>query len=271
MLKAAGLAAGAVVGAGLLSASDASAADGAALTLGTANTATSNTSLTTSGTIANDGALSVTAAAADYGVYASAASYGLVGSGPGGVLGLGTVGGVFSGSVVAINLDPQTSAGAPSGQAFKGDMAVDSAGVLWLCVAAGTPGTWIRVSHGGTRPIAPQRAYDSRQQFGGPGQFTNGETRSISIAGVVPGVPANAVGLACNITVTSTADAGFLSVYPTGQARPTASTINWSTSGLTIANGSIVGAGTGGAISVYAECTTSPATEVIVDVTAYVL
>jgi hypothetical protein len=225
--------------------------------------------VTTSGPISNDGAISVTANSADFGVYASAASYGLVGSGPGGVLGLGTVGGVFSGSEVAINLDPRSTPGAPTGQAFKGDMAVDSNGVLYLCVAAGTPGTWIRVSHGGVRPLGvPQRAYDSRNTGG---RFSDGESRKISIAGVVAGVPANAVGIVGNVTITNTVGAGFLTIWPTGQAQPTTSNINWTTAFTTVANAFNIGAGSGGDLSVITFGTSGPTTDVIVDVTGYIL
>ena len=96
--------------------------------------------------IVNDGALSVRTTNADYGVYGSGKSVGVTGEAPSvGVLGIGATGGRFRGSDAAIRLDPQPTAGAPTGQAFKGDMAVDSTGgVLWLCVADGTPGTWVK-------------------------------------------------------------------------------------------------------------------------------
>ena len=103
------------------------------------------TGLTTAGADAATGlqAFKVVAPNFDNGITGEAKDYGVIGTGAGGVLGLGAVGGVFSGSVVAINLDPQnTPRRAPTGEAFKGDLAVDLNGVLWLCVADGTPGTW---------------------------------------------------------------------------------------------------------------------------------
>jgi len=198
----------------------------------------------------------------------------LTGSGPGGVLGLGTVGGVFSGSVVAINLDPQSSAGAPTGQAFKGDMAVDSNGILYLCVAAGTPGTWIKVSHGGTRLLAsPQRAYSSTD-VGNGAPMNQGETRTVPVAGVVAGVPANALGVVANLTVHHTVSGGFVIAWPAGTSKPATSNINWSATGQTVANGMTIALGNGGSVSLYADAGVTagtPATHVILDITAYIL
>lgn len=47
-----------------------------------------------------------------------------------------------------------------------GELYEDETGVLWTCVAAGTPGTWREIagpaSAGAFHAIAPQRVYDSR-------------------------------------------------------------------------------------------------------------
>ena len=263
-------AAGAVGATRLLGAARAEAADGGNFVLGVANAATSKTSLATSGPVSNDGALSVTAAAADYGIYGAGAAYGVVGSGPGGVLGLGTVGGVFSGSVVAINLDPQDSPGAPTGQAFKGDLAVDSNGVLWLCVAAGTPGTWIRVSHGGVRFLTtPVRAYDSRNttdgKLGAPGKDGSvNNPRVIQITGVITGIPANAVGLVGNLTVTQGSGANFATIWP-GGAWPGTSNVNFNADDA--ANSFQIGISGGGSVSL---ASWQPA-HAIIDIAGYVL
>jgi hypothetical protein len=269
LLQAAGVAAGAVAASRLLAPEPAFAADGGNMVLGQANAATSATTLATSGAIANNGALSVTGANADYGVYGSGKSYGLTGVGPGGVLGLGTVGGVFSGSITAINLDPQATAGAPAGQAFRGDMAVDSTGVLWLCVAAGTPGTWIKVSHGGTRLLpTPSRAYDSRSVPAGKLQTGSGDTatpRAIPIVGVVAAVPPNAVGVVGNMTVTEAVAGGFGTIWPNG-AWPGTSNINF-VANVNLANAFTVGLSPGGTVSVAA----SAVTHMIIDITGYIL
>lgn len=267
MLRVAAVAAGAAAAGSLASASSAKAADGDPLVLGQSNTASSQTKLTSSTTVASDGALSVTAAAADYGIYGSGKSYGIAGSGPGGVLGLGTVGGVFSGSVVAVNLDPQDNPGAPTGQAFKGDMAVDSDGVLWLCIGSGTPGNWIKVSHGGTRYLSsPQRAYDSRNDAAGKlqGGFPI-HPRTVDIRAAIPSIPAAAVGIVGNFTVTQEDGGGFATIWPSG-AWPGTSNINFNP-GVDLANAFSVGLSSSGTVEIAA----SAATHAIVDVAGYIL
>lgn len=266
ILKVAGVAAGALAGGSLLGTGDASAADGGNLVLGSANSATSETSLATSGTISNNGALSVTAPSADFGVYASSvAAYGVVGSGPGGVLGLGVVGGTFSGSDVAIHLVPIATAGPPTGDSLKGDLVIDVNGVLWLCIGDGTPGVWIKASHGGIRPFgSPVRLYDSRLTGG---IFAGGETRTIDVTAANIGVPDQAVAFVGNLTVTETTDVGFLTAWPAGVSRPITSNLNWAAL-QTIANSAIVALGSSGQISLYVERSEA---QVIVDVIGYVL
>jgi len=272
ILKTAGIVAGAAVAGKLATADSASAADGQPLVVA-ANNSGSNftTGLTTAGADAgpNLAAFKVVAPNFDNGITGEAKDYGVIGTGAGGVLGLGAVGGVFSGSVVAINLDPQNAAGAPTGEAFKGDLAVDSNGVLWLCVADGTPGTWIRVSHGGVRYLAtPQRAYDSRNVAAGTLKPGNGDTatpRVIPISGVVPGVPPNALGIVGNLAVTQSTGGGFATIWPSGPWPGTAN-INYNT-GQDLSNSFNVGLSGGGTISIAA----SGVTHVVIDVAGYIL
>ena len=257
LLKAAGVAAGVVAAGRLVAPEAAGAADGSNFVLGQANTATSKTSLTTSGAISNDGAISVSAPNADWGVYGSASSYGLVGTGPGGVLGLGTVGGVFSGTSVAINLDPLSTAGSPAGQAFTGDMAVDSAGVLWLCVAAGTPGTWARVTNppGAVVPLAaPVRVVNTTDGTGGiTGPLIPGATvhTTNSLLGS-NGIPSTAIGVVGNFAVSGVNGAlmngfGVATIYPAGVSTPSTANINAGSGCFAISNSVTVAFGTGGA------------------------
>jgi hypothetical protein len=192
-----------------------------------------------------------------------------------GVMGVGDIGGVFSGDSNAINLNPQKFAGEsiPSGDDhLKGDLLVDTNGILWLCVADGTPGTWIEVSHGGMRLLpSPQRAYDSRVAGNGA-RVNQGEIVTIQIAGVVPGVPPNALGVIANLIVDRTLGGGFLTAYPAGTPVPATSNVNWNTNDQTIANGATIGLG-GGGISLFADASIlagTPATHVIVDVAGYV-
>jgi len=64
------------------------------------------------------------------------------------------------------------------------------------------------------------------------------------------------------VTVTDTTAPGYLTVYPTGLARPLASNLNW-TSGETAPNRVIIGLGGSGQVSIY---NSSGLTDVIVDV-----
>jgi len=271
-----GLGAAGIVGGTTLARPDAArAADGDGLVIGQTNSGTSKTELDTSGAIAGDGALKVVAPNADYGLIGSAKTVGAFGSAAVGVLGDGAVGGQFSGTDAAINLEPRTQAGAPGGTNFKGDLVVDLNGVLWLCIASGTPGTWIRVSHGGIRLLeSPQRAYDSRGALGRKHRQQETLTVQISGAGGVPGVPANALGIVGNLTATETEAFGYVIAYPDGTTRPGTSNINWWQTGLTIANSLTVRLGSNGKIALFTEATVAanaPNTHVLVDVVGYIL
>jgi hypothetical protein len=272
LLGLAGLgAAGLVGGAALARADRADAADGSNLVIGQVNLGTSKTELDTSGMITNDGALTVVAPNADYGLIGSAKTVGAFGSAVIGVLGDGAVGGQFSGTDAAINLDPRGSLGPPGGTNFKGDIVVDSAGVLWLCVSGGAPGAWIKVSHGGIRMLdSPQRAFDSRNPGSG-GKFDFNDDRLIPITTPVPAVPTNAVGVVGNLTLVDTELSGFAVAYPAGTTRPATSNINWFTPNEIIANSATIrlGPDTGGGLAI--RIFTSSRTNVLFDVAGFVL
>lgn len=212
---------------------------------------------------------SVAGANAQSGIKGSGRDIGVHGEAPIGVYGEGAVGGVFSGTDAAVSLTPAAAAGPPSGVAVKGDLMVDSTGVLHLCVADGTPGTWIAVSHGGVRFLAsPQRAFSSVEKL------TKQETRTIQIIGVVPGVPDNAIGIVGNLTIHQTHGGGYVTAFPAGTDRPLTSSINWGAPGQSIANAVSIRLGPTGAIALFADATVpdgSEATHAIVDITGYVL
>jgi len=112
-------------------------------------------------------------------------------------------------------------------------------------------------------PLTPSRIYDSR---GGAGAVGPAATRDIQVAGV-GGVPATGVAaVVLNVTVTDTTAASYLTVFPTGFARPTASNLNW-TAGKTIPNLVEVPLGDSGQISVY---NAAGSTDVIADVAGWV-
>jgi hypothetical protein len=286
LLKTAGIVAGAAVAGKLATADSASAADGQALIVAANNSASNiETGLTTAGVDAPDDfkAFKVTAPNFDYALYGEAQEYGVWGQGAGGVLGTGTVGGVFSGFTVAINLDPQDDPGAPTtGEHFKGDLVVDANGVLHLCVADSAPppnpyvpGTWIRVSHGGSRFLAnPQRAYDSRPGNPPPtGPKTrltvgNGSTatpRPIPIAGLF-GIPSNALGIFGTLSIVAPDALIFASLWPSGPFPGTANIL--ANPGAFISTAYSVGLNPAdGTVLIGA----SGATDVIIDVAGYVL
>jgi hypothetical protein len=111
--------------------------------------------------------------------------------------------------------------------------------------AVATPGSLFH-------PLPPMRVLDSRPAFK-VGAFatpwTGGLSRDVAVGGLA-GVPANADAVVLNVTVTDTTAASFLTLWPAGQAKPNASSLNWAP-GDTIPNAVTVKLGTLGKISVY--------------------
>jgi len=97
------------------------------------------------------------------------------------------------------------------------------------------------------------RAYDSRASGG---RMTSGTERSIPLG--FPGASAALV----NVTVTETAGLGFVAAFADGIAYPGNSTINWTSSGTTTANGAVVAMSSAGSIKLRCEV---GSTHVIVD------
>ena len=108
-------------------------------------------------------------------------------------------------------------------------------------------------------PITPNRLLDTRPA----NRATAGATKELQITGRA-GVAANASAVAINLAAVSPAAAGYLTAYPCGTDRPTASTVNYDTS-MATSNSSIVKIGTGGKICIYS----LTATDILVDVTGW--
>jgi streptogramin lyase len=117
-------------------------------------------------------------------------------------------------------------------------------------------------------PLPPTRVLDSRPAGPAVGPYrapwAPGETRDVVVAGV-GGVPATASAVALNVTVTNTSAPGFATLWPAGQARPLASSLNW-VRGETVANAVTALVGTAGRLSVLSA---GSAADVIVDVVGY--
>jgi hypothetical protein len=104
-------------------------------------------------------------------------------------------------------------------------------------------------------PLPPKRVFDTRPGEPGPGPkgFVGaGETIEVAVTDV-GGVPATGVSaVVLNVTATAAARAGFITVWPTGDARPLASTHNLTTVGQTRPNLVTVPVGAGGKVSFFA-------------------
>jgi len=122
-------------------------------------------------------------------------------------------------------------------------------------------------------PITPFRALDTRA--GLPIQV--GSTVDTDVSRNLVGVTKIAVpfsAVAFNITVTKTHLSGWLSLFPANVAWPGTSTVNWSSSGLDVANGGIVAVGSTvntGPFSVAIKCggKAGAQTHVLLDITGY--
>jgi len=116
-------------------------------------------------------------------------------------------------------------------------------------------------------PVVPCRVADTRNApgpFGGP-VLAGNSTRNFTIPASSCGVPVTALAYSLNTTVVPTSGTlSYLSAWPTGQPQPLVSTLN-SLDGRIKANATIVGAGNGGAVSVFV----SNDSHVILDLNGY--
>ncbi len=120
-------------------------------------------------------------------------------------------------------------------------------------------------------PLAsPGRLLDTRQgeatmdgQFAGDGQRAAGSTLELLVSGRA-GVPLDASSVILNVTAVDAQAPGFVTVYPCGVTRPTASNLNYAT-GQTIPNAVISKIGTGGRVCLF----TNSAIGLVVDVAGF--
>lgn len=117
-------------------------------------------------------------------------------------------------------------------------------------------------------PQSPARIIDSRPAFKvGPfaTPWGSGTKRSVTVVGGATGVPVDADAVALNVTATGTTADSFLTLYPKGTGRPTASNLNWS-AGWTVPNAVTVKVGDGGQVDVFNNL---GSVDVIIDVVGY--
>ena len=120
---------------------------------------------------------------------------------------------------------------------------------------------------GGTfHPLTPQRVLDTRAGLGAPAaRLGPGGTLSLQVTGA-GGVPASGVSaVVLNVTVTEPTAGSFLTVSPTGEARPLASNLNYA-AGQTVPNLVMAKVGAGGKVDLF---NSSGTTHVIADVAGW--
>ena len=118
-------------------------------------------------------------------------------------------------------------------------------------------------------PLPPCRVADTRRSDFPPGlgppSLTGGQPRDFPILNAAScNIPSSAAAYSLNLTVVPHGTLGYLTVWPTGQDRPTVSTLN-DVLGNVIANAAIVVAGTGNDVSAYA----TNNTDLIIDINGY--
>ena len=96
--------------------------------------------------------------------------------------------------------------------------------------------------------LNPARLLDSRYGNGLSGKFSAGAPRTFQVSGR-GGVPANAVAVTGNLTVTNQTNSGAAFIGPVASASPTSSTLNFPV-GDVRANGVTVALGSGGTLSI---------------------
>ena len=116
-------------------------------------------------------------------------------------------------------------------------------------------------------PLTPARLLDTRVANGLSGKFVANNPRTFQVRGL-GGVPASAVGVTGNFTVTNQTAAGAAFLGPNSTATPPTSTLNFPL-GDTRANGETLALGAGGTLSATYLYTPSSTTDFIWDVTGY--
>ena len=114
----------------------------------------------------------------------------------------------------------------------------------------------------GLQPLVPDRLLDTRNGIGGfTGKIGSGQTIDLQVAGV-SGVSDDPEAVALNVTVNAPTATSYLTLFPSGDARPNTSSLNM-VAGQTVPNLVLARVGANGKVSIYNK---AGATHVIVDV-----
>lgn len=115
-------------------------------------------------------------------------------------------------------------------------------------------------------PLTPARIADTRYGLGASGPLAGHTSITIQVTGA-GGVPSTGVSsVVVNVTVTDAQGAGYLTIYPSGQTRPTASALNF-IAGQTVPNLVVSALSSQGQLSIF-NGSASPV-QVIVDVQGF--
>lgn len=140
------------------------------------------------------------------------------------------------------------------------------AGMLSLVLTAIAPSAHAQYSYYALNPCRVVDTRNANSVNGGP-SLGGGAQRNFAIRGSC-GVPTTAKAVSLNLAVTGMTAGGFVTLWPSGQSRPTVSSINFTGSETALANGAIVGLSTDAQdLSVYNGSNSS--LHVIIDVTGY--
>jgi hypothetical protein len=118
-------------------------------------------------------------------------------------------------------------------------------------------------------PVVPCRVADTRSYGGltgafGPPSLAGGAARAFPVPASSCNIPSSALAYSVNVTVVPSDDSVSLTTWPTGQRIPIGPT-SYSSNGAVVAAETIVAAGTGGSISIYA----SNPTDALFDINGY--
>jgi len=178
------------------------------------------------------------------------------------VAGTGTYPGTEWGTYVGLAQDPQIATAVWQANAYSVGTGYWSTFVDQLGQTTGT--TYF--------PIGPTRIVDSRNGSGAShliGKFVSSTARTFQVSGLTP-IPANAVAVTGNVTVTRQTAAGYVVVTPTAQNSPSSSTVNFPL-GDNRANNVTVPLSRAGTLAMTYVASAGKTTDLIFDVTGYFL
>ena len=120
-------------------------------------------------------------------------------------------------------------------------------------------------------PLTPCRFVDTRDsslQGGAP--LSSFVVKTFTAKGKC-GIPSTAKAISVNATIAGPGGAGFLTLYPSGVAKPFISVVNWASTDAAIANGAVVplGSASTNELSAYEEENGTGTVHLILDVTGY--